>query len=84
MGGIIRCIKNEYNLDELENQINKTDNDSGYDEIFENVKRNNNAYIDIKKNSEFSHYSDNFLENIKSRRNNTFTVGVNRSNKNKI
>ena len=64
MGGIIRCIKNDYNLDQLENEINKTDPDSGFDEILKIIKKNNNAYIDIddKKTLENNHYADNFLE----------------------
>ena len=74
MGGIIRCIKNEYNLDQLENEINKTDNDSGLDEIFNIVKQNNNPYIDDKKtNFETNHYSDNFLKKIEVKRSYTFS-----------
>ena len=31
MGGIIRCIKNDYNLDQIENEINRTES---FQEIF--------------------------------------------------
>ena len=74
MGGILRCIRNEYNLDQLENEINKSDNLSGFDEIFQIVKQNNNAYIDIDdhKTNENNHYADNFLEKIDKKRSNTF------------
>ena len=73
MGGIIRCIKNEYNLDQIENEINKTDNISGFDEILDIVKRNNNAYIDDdRRRGENSHYTENFLEKFENKRTNTF------------
>ena len=44
MGGIIRCIKNDYNLDEIENEINKTDEDTVFDEMFQDIKSRNNIY----------------------------------------
>ena len=73
MGGIIRCIKNEYNLDQLENEINRTDNVSSFDEIFDMVKRKNNAYVDIDpKADEHNHYAENFLEKIDDKRSMTF------------
>ena len=73
MGGILRCIKNEYNLDQIENEINRTDNISGFDEILDMVKRNNNAYVDIdKKADENNHYAENFLEKVDNKRSNTF------------
>ena len=28
MGGIVRCIRNEYNLDKVENEINRTDSEN--------------------------------------------------------
>ena len=77
MGGILRCIKNEYSLDQLENEINRTDSVSGFDELLNNVKRNNNAYIDIddKNLNENNHYSDNFLEKAKEgQRSKTFSI----------
>lgn len=88
MGGIIRCIKNDYNLDQLENEINKTDPDSGFDEILKIIKKNNNAYIDIddKKTMENNHYADNFLEKDDqyNRRSNTFSVDSKAINKYKL
>ena len=86
MGSIIRCIRNEYNLDQLENEINKTENVSGFDEIFEIIKKNNNAYIDIddKNGNENNHYVDNFLEKIQEKRSNTFCIKPKTSLKNHI
>jgi uncharacterized protein YjgD (DUF1641 family) len=74
MGGIIRCIKNDYNLDEIENEINKTDEDTVFDEIFQDIKNKNNIYIDFDKN-ETSHYAENKLvdKNI-NQRSNTFCL----------
>ena len=74
MGGIIRCIKNDYNLDEIENEINKTDEDTVFEEIFQDIKNKNNIYIDFDKN-EISHYSENILvDKNKSQRSNTFSL----------
>ena len=74
MGGIIRCIKNDYNLDEIENEINKTDEDTVFDEIFQDIKSRNNIYIDFDKN-EISHYSENILvDKNKSQRSNTISL----------
>ena len=75
MGGIIRCIRNDYNLDQLENTINKTDPESGFDEILKIIKQHYNAYIDIddKKMIENNHYIDNFLEKEDDKRSYTFT-----------
>ena len=74
MGGIIRCIKNDYNLDEIENEINKTDEDTVFDEMFQDIKSRNNIYIDFDKN-EISHYSENILVGKnKSERSNTFSL----------
>ena len=75
MGGIIRCIRNDYNLDPLENHINKSEPESGFDEILRIIKQKNNAYIDIddKKMLENNHYADNFLEK-EDKRNNTFSI----------
>ena len=28
MGGMIRCIRNDYNLDKVENEINRTDSEN--------------------------------------------------------
>ena len=86
MGGIIRCIKNEYSLDQIENEINKTDNESGFDEIMEKIKENNNAYIDIdnSRSIENNHYKDNYLEKYESKRSNTFSIDTRTSVKLKI
>ena len=73
MGGIIRCIKNEYNLDQIENEINKNDSISSFDEILDNIKKKNNAYIDDDRRlGENSHYTENFLEKTKEKRTSTF------------
>ena len=45
MGGMLRCIRNEYNLDQVENDINRTDS-INYDEVFQNMKHKTNIYID--------------------------------------
>ena len=76
MGGILRCIRNEYNLDQLENEINKSDNSSGFDEILQIIKQNNNAYIDTddKISNENSHYANNFLEKLDTKRSSTFCI----------
>ena len=76
MGGILRCIRNEYSLDQLENEINKGESLSGFDEILQIIKQNNNAYIDIddKKTNENNHYADNFLEKVDARRSSTFFI----------
>ena len=78
MGGILRCIRNEYNLDQLENEINKSDNLSGFDEIMQIIKQNNNAYIDTddKISSENSHYAKNFLEKLDTKRSGTFCINA--------
>ena len=83
MGGILRCIKNEYNLDQIENEINKTDPNSGFDEILNIIKQNNNAYIDIdqKGTKENKHYADNFLEKVDTKRSNTFCIESRTSSK---
>ena len=74
MGGIIRCIKNDYNLDEIENEINKTDEDTVFDEIFQDIKNKNNIYIDFDKN-ETSHYAENKLVDKKvNQRSNTICL----------
>ena len=74
MGGIIRCIKNDYNLDEIENEINKTDEDTFFEEIYQDIKSRNNIYIDYDKN-EISHYTENKLvDKDKKKRSNTFSL----------
>ena len=77
MGGMLRCIRNEYNLDQVENDINRTDS-VNYDEIFQNMKDRTNVYIDddnIKTNVnnndedlESDHYSNNYLNMNKERK----------------
>ena len=76
MGGIIRCIKNDYNLDEIENEINKTDEDTFFEEIYQDIKNRNNIYIDYDKN-ETSHYAENKLvdkDKDNNKRSNTFCI----------
>ena len=38
MGGIIRCVKNDYNLDQVENEINRTDSEVDFDNMMTNIK----------------------------------------------
>ena len=74
MGGIIRCIKNDYNLDEIENEINKTDEDTIFDDILQDIKNRHNIYIDFDKN-EISHYAENKLsEKEPNKRSQTFIL----------
>ena len=77
MGGIIRCIKNDYNLDQIENEINRTES---FQEIFKKVTSNYNPYIDddIKKDEENSHYKINMLDRIEIKRTSTFVANTNK------
>jgi hypothetical protein len=64
MGGIVRCIRNEYNLDKVENEINRTDSEVDFDRMLVNIKQKNNIYIDIDddtKNEE--NIEDHYLNN---------------------
>ena len=64
MGGIMRCIRNEYNLDKVENEINRTDSEVDFDRMLVNIKQKNNIYIDIDddtKNEE--NIEDHYLNN---------------------
>ena len=77
MGGIIRCIKNDYNLDQIENEINRTES---FQEIFKKVTNKHNPYIDnaIKRDEENNHYKNNMLDKIEVKRNNTFVANTNK------
>ena len=77
MGGIIRCIKNDYNLDQIENEINRTES---FQEIFKKVTNKTNPYIDsdIKRDEENSHYKINMLDKIEVKRNHTFIATPNK------
>ena len=44
MGGMLRCIRNEYNLDQIENEINRTDSEVDFDGMLEDIKQRNNIY----------------------------------------
>ena len=64
MGGIVRCIRNEYNLDKVENEINRTDSEVDFDGMLANIKQKNNIYIDDDTKNEDNvenHYLDNSL-----------------------
>ena len=65
MGGMIRCIRNDYNLDKIENDIDKEDD---FGDILEKDK---NSDINDKETDENSHYADNFLKSTIPRRNPT-------------
>ena len=77
MGGIIRCIKNDYNLDQIENEINRTES---FQEIFKKVTNKHNPYIDndIKRDEENNHYKNNMLDKIEVKRNYTFVANTNK------
>ena len=71
MGGMIRCLKSEYNLDQIENEINRTDSIVDIDQMYDEIKRKNNVYIDDDKNTdenENEHYLNNSLNEIKDRK----------------
>ena len=78
MGGLMRCIRNDYNLDKIENEINRTDSIADFDDLYQQIKRNNNIYIDddrnTKINSDINHYEDNFLEKRNSKRNKSMFI----------
>ena len=78
MGGLMRCIRNDYNLDKIENEINRTDSIADFDDLYQQIKRNNNIYIDddrnTKINSDINHYEDNFLEKRNTKRNKSMFV----------
>ena len=38
--------KNDYNLDQVENEINRTDSEVDFDNMMTNIKQKNNIYID--------------------------------------
>ena len=55
---MIRCIRNNYNLDKVENAINITD----FQEMYGSIKQKNNIYIDSDtESSENNHYAENTL-----------------------
>ena len=39
---MIRCIRNDYNLDKVENEINRTDSVVDFEEMYESIKQKNN------------------------------------------
>ena len=61
MGGIIRCVKNDYNLDQVENEINRTDSEVDFDNMMANIKQKNNIYIDNDIQKGEDHYLNNSL-----------------------
>ena len=77
MGGMIRCIKTEYNIYDIENKMNNEDDIFNFDYLKKQIKKNNNVYVDIdtNKEKEINHYSDNFLGDTSIKRVNT--IGVN-------
>ena len=38
IGGMIRCIRNDYDLDKVENEINRTDSIADFEEMYESIK----------------------------------------------
>ena len=75
MGGMLRCIRNEYNLDQIEYEINRTDSEVDFDGMLEDIKQRNNIYIDDEKvKEEGDHYSANFLVKDKQRHNQTVYI----------
>ena len=77
MGGMIRCIKTEYNIYDIENKMNNEDDIFNFDYLKKQIKKNNNVYVDIdtNKEKEINHYADNFLGDTSIKRVNT--AGVN-------
>ena len=73
-----KIIRNDYNLDKIENEINRTDSIADFDDLYQQIKRNNNIYIDddrnTKINSDINHYEDNFLEKRNAKRNKSMFV----------
>ena len=39
IGGMIRCIRNDYDLDKVENEINRTDSVVDFEEMYESIKK---------------------------------------------
>ena len=76
MGSMIRCIKSEYNIDDIENKIREDDElNSDFNEMFQQIKANSNVYVDYDLNNEKkdddNHYSENFLGELPEKRRNT-------------
>ncbi len=68
---MIRCLKSEYNLDQIENEINRTDSIVDFDQMYDAIKQRNNIYIDDDKNTdenENEHYLNNSLNEIKDKK----------------
>ncbi len=75
MGGMLRCIRNEYNLDQIENEINRTDSEVDFDGMLENIKQRNNIYIDDDKvKEEGDHYSNNYLVKNRQKKSNSVYI----------
>ena len=90
---MLRCIRNEYNLDQVENEINRTDS-LNYDEVFQSIKNKTNIYIDddkiIKTNEniidndlESDHYTNNSL-NINKEKKKALSMYIPQSKNSKI
>lgn len=80
MGGMLRCIKNEYSLDQLENEINQTDGDTNFDDIDDTENKKQVSMDDLDKkifgDDNNNHYADNYLKNTESKRNKTFSYNT--------
>ena len=75
MGSMIRCIKTEYNIDDIENKI-KEDDDTDFNDMMQQIKATNNVYVDYDLNKEKpkDHYSENFLGELPEKRRNTICI----------
>ena len=57
---MIRCIRNDYNLDKAENEITRTDSVVDFEETHESTEQKNYIYIDTDS-SENNHYAENIF-----------------------
>ena len=76
MGGMIRCMKTEYNIYDIENKMNDEIDDTDFNYMLQQIKENNNVYVDfdINKEKAIDHYADNFLGETPLKRRNTVSV----------
>ena len=75
MGGLLRCIRNDYNLDDIENDLNKEDDldigEHSFDQRNIKINDNNNNggnEIEGKNLDENDHYASNILSGSVSKR----------------
>ena len=76
MGGMIRCIKTEYSIYDIENKMNDEEDNTDFNYMLQQIKENNNVYVDLDTNEGkvIDHYSDNFLGGVSEKRRNTICI----------